>query len=319
METELRAIEADNECIELEVRAREIAAAKLAQGESLIALAKEQEEISLRAMNMAKLEAESLQKAIKAEEAVLQQNAKNAVLARKRIAAAEEAQRIAAQNEADEALLIEQAQRDQAAATAHGELLAQELAAKTATVAESLRHNELVQARIAALQQQRVEAEKAVEVEAAARAEAERQATELARQRALSERLARKAAEEKAVLQEKLKATAMSRIALDFKASDKMRFELDKSNAELETERLLSRLRKSNLISKLSQAALVATLVIAVGIWIAMPAYSTADSVSSIARATPAPVREERIEVDGMKMSTELTLPEKVALNTVTE
>jgi hypothetical protein len=108
---------------------------------------------------------------------------------------------------------------------------------------------------------------------------------------------------------------------LDFKASDKMRFELERSTAAYETEKLLSSLRKSTLISKLSQAALVATLVITAGLWMAMPPFSTGESLpaNAVANATTAPVQYERIEVNGMKMSTELTMPGKVALNTVAQ
>ena len=111
----------------------------------------------------------------------------------------------------------------------------------------------------------------------------------------------------------------MSRIALDFKTSDTMRFELDRSNVAFETEKLLSRLRKSNLVSKLSQAALVATLVITAGFWVAMPQFSTGESLSTIANVTPTSTQDERVEENGMKMSTELSMPEKVALNTVAE
>ena len=321
MDTELRAIEANNECIELEVRAQEIASARIIQEEALATAAKEKEEITLRAMNMVKLEVETLQKAIKAEEEALQQNARAAVMARKRISAADEVKRIEAQNEMQEIALIEQDQRNQEIALAHAQLLARELEAKELANVELLQHNKLVQARIDALHQECLDAERSVEAEAEMRSEAERQAAELARQRALSERLARKAAEEKLQLQEKLKATAMSRAALDFKKSDAMRFELNKSNAAFETEKLLSRLRKSALISKLSQAALMATLVITAGLWIATPQFATIVPIQagSIATVIQAPAQDERIEVNGMKMSTELTMPEKVALNTVTQ
>jgi hypothetical protein len=270
---------------------------------------------------MAKLEADTLHRAINAEEEALQEKARATVAARNRIAAAEESQRIAAQNQSLETALLEQERLNHTIALEHTQLLTNEIAVKERVHDELLQQNALVQARIEALHQERLEAEQVVESEAVKRAEAERQAADLAHQQAMSERLARKAADEKSLLQEKLKATAMSRAALDFKMSDKLRFELNNSHAMFETEQLLSRLRKSNLISKLSQAALVATLVITAGLWIVTPQIVSNELVtsSSIASAIQSPVQDKPIEVNGMKMSTELTMPEKVALNSVTQ
>ena len=50
-----------------------------------------------------------------------------------------------------------------------------------------------------------------------------------------------------------------------------------------------------------------------------MPQFSTGESLSTIANVTPTSTQDERVEENGMKMSTELSMPEKVALNTVAE
>jgi hypothetical protein len=302
------------------VRAQEIAAAKLVQEENLMVLTKEKEAFAVRAMNMAKLEAETLQKAIKLEEAALQEKARATVVARLKTAALEESKRLALQKKQEEIALIAQEKSNQQLSIAHTQLLIVEREAKEQIHAELSQQIELVQARIDSLHLEHLEAEKDIELEFSMRVDAERQALELARQRALSERLARQAAEEKAALHEKLKATAMSQAALDFKKNDAMKVTLSRSAASFETEQLIDRVRRSDFISKLSQGALVATLIITAGLWFAMPQLIASEHVqlAAVTVNSPAPVQEERIEMSGMKMSTELAMLDAVALNTVT-
>jgi hypothetical protein len=93
MDTELAAIEADNECFEREVRTQEIAAAKLAQAQAFIATEKAKEAIELRALNMLKMKVDTLKSAIRTKENSLQADARLTVAVRQRVAAGEQSKR----------------------------------------------------------------------------------------------------------------------------------------------------------------------------------------------------------------------------------
>jgi anti-sigma factor RsiW len=91
------------------------------------------------------------------------------------------------------------------------------------------------------------------------------QAAEAARKLEVAEVLAKDAASEKRFAHEQTTKAMFAREELDRQMTAIERQELERINTELETGKLMSKLRKTSIISKVSQVALAATLVFSLG------------------------------------------------------
>jgi myosin heavy subunit len=280
MDAEMRAIEVDNERLAQEVRTEEVAVAMLAQDQALLEAAREQEALALRAMNMNKMKIDALKQAAQAEQAALEADARAVVVARQRIKASQEAERLV-------------------------ELIAQEEAALK--VAEL--KNEESRARVESMRSAREEAERLADTEAAARIEHERELAETSAQRAEAERLARAVADENARLQAELQIMAEAYAEHDARKNAGLRDEMQQLTAALETEHLLARVRRTNWIARLSQGALVATLLLSAGLWMNTP-NTVAYASGQISTKAAAPVvAEARMDLASFQLATELSMP----------
>lgn len=288
MDMELKAIESDNECIKQEVIAQEVATAKLAQSQALIAAEKEKEALDIRAMNMDKLKEQTLQQAIKAEEDTLRSEAITVVALRKRLEVAEENRRIAQQNEQEASRLLQLELDNQQLDLEHTLLLKQEHELGEASQLELQQLKTDLLARIEAIQQARIQAQYFEKSEAEARIETERQLAEKITQRGVVEKTAREAAAEKLALQNRLYESTLTLAHLDVKKNDGLRAELEKNLSQIETERLLSKVRKANMTSKMAVGFVAFAVSILVGFWL------TGASVAGAGSAT-APIATQQI------------------------
>jgi hypothetical protein len=260
------------------VRTEEVAVAKLAQDQALLETAREQEALALRAMNMNKMKIDALKQAAQAEQAALEADARAVVVARQRIKAAQEAESLA------------QLQADEEAALKVIEL-----------------KNEESRAQIESMRCARDETEREANIEAAARIEHEQQLSEMSAQRAEAERLARITAEENARLQAELKTMAEAYAEHDARKNAGLREEMQQLTAALETENLLARVRRTNWIARLSQGALVATLLLSAGLWMTTPNPVAYASGQIATKATA--VAASKVEVASFQLATELSMP----------
>ena len=308
MDAELLAIETNNQCLEQEVRAKEIAAAQQAQDEALLESNRAGEEQAVRALNMAKLKTETRKQAIRAEEEALRADAREVVAARRCIEAAEAAAQSALRKEQEAQALTELQQRNADAAAAELELLARERAVQARHEAELAQKNALIAARIAEMEQAHEEAEQAAEAEAQKRLEAARRLFVMNAQRAASERAARGAAEENAAMQAEIIALEESVLQREAHKNEKLRGVLETANARLDSELLLGKLRRSLRFNRALQGALaVSLLLLGGGAWLLPTAPSPARPVLDTALVLPPPTARARVE--SFKLSTELSQP----------
>jgi hypothetical protein len=250
---------------------------------------------------MAKLKAESLALAIKAEEETMQAEARAAMQARQRFAAAEETRRRIEERERQETaqLLLDQQNRDaeeRAAAERVAALVRQRIAVseenkliiaererEEAAKLELEQQNQALEQQHLLLAQQNREAEESLVAVCNGRIEAERlaidategriaaeqHAAELARRRDFAELLAHQAANEKIAMQEQAIAALRQSEELERGLTGKVKDELHQAKIQLETGKLLQRLSRTHRINRFSQVALSGLLLLVAGMWLA--------------------------------------------------
>jgi hypothetical protein len=283
MDTELRAIDADNKRMTLEVRAQEAAAASLVAAEAAIAVAKSREDYEMRALNMTRMRTETEARAAKAAEEALLAESRATVLARQHI---EEANQTATKA-AKEALIAESRAKALAQQRIEAANQAKELA--IAREQEEYLRLELEQqnlreeSRASEIAAQKLELERRTAIEIEARLDMEFQAAEAARKLEVAEVLAKDAASEKRFVHEQTTQALFAREALDRQMTAVDRQEFERLSTELETGKLMSKLRKTRIISKVSQVALAATLVFSLSYM-----FTGGHSVASTANVTNA-------------------------------
>lgn len=286
MDVELKAIEANNRCLEQEVRAKEIAEAQRAQDAALLEAACKREETALRALNMAKLQMATEAQAIQTEEEALRADARAVVAARRRIEAAGAA-KAAAERSEQEALAIEELERCNAGAAAEqAELLAQKRAEQAQLAGALAQKNALALDDIAAVRKRHDEIKRTVQ----------------------------QIAEENTALLEEISRMEAAVLPGERKKNAQLKAVLQQENAMLETDMLLGKLRRSMRFARGTQAIFALTLLLAGGLWlmqpptIIQPAVAALDAPQAQALATP------RGPVESFKLSTELShLPLQMA------
>jgi hypothetical protein len=174
------------------------------------------------------------------------------------------------------------------------------------------KHAEEMRASEAAKERLGVEHRAMAEVES--RINAEQIATEASRQRELAEILAQEAANEKLIAQEQTISAMRAREEMDRQLTAFERKEFDRITAENETGHLMMKLRKTSIISKVSQVALAASLVFSLSFLVvggssvatagganqAVATHNGADTAKADAQPAKA------IVLASLKMSTEL-------------
>jgi hypothetical protein len=203
---------------------------------------------------MTKMRIEAEARAAKAAEDALQAESRATVIARQKVEAANQAKKMAESRAIEESL--------------HLELELQK-------VREEMRANEIVS--------ERLELERRTIAEIEARIAVEQQATEAARQLEMAEVLAKDAANEKLHAHELTINAMFAREELDRHLTAVERGEFQRINTEIETGKLMTKLRKTSLISKVSQAAFAASLVFSLSF-----IYSTENSATSVDNNTKA-------------------------------
>ena len=85
--------------------------------------------------------------------------------------------------------------------------------------------------------------------------------------------------------------------------------------AQMETENLLGRLRRTRWVARLSQGALAATLLLTATLWTSAPQPAIQASGQIAAKPVVMEASPQRMEVASFQLATELSLPTpKVAM-----
>lgn len=161
---------------------------------------------------------------------------------------------------------------------------------------------------------ERQEAERRTVEEIEARVALEQKAAKAARSREAAELLANEAANQKLQAEEEKIEALRLRAELDQQLTAAEREELNRINAGVETVQLITKLRKTKIVNKVSQFALAASLVLTLGLLVAGgSSVATASSgtpvvVAQNTSATPVEAETERAPVilASLKMATEL-------------
>ncbi len=166
---------------------------------------------------------------------------------------------------------------------------------------------------VAVVRKDRLEAERLTAEATQARVEAEQLAAETVRQRGLAEMLAQQAANETIVAQEQAIAALYASEEMERNMTNKARAEFERTQAQIETGQLLHRLRQTHRVSRFSQVALAASLLLSVGLWFGgvdsdVKAEHIANSSSGIVVAQLSPELQvnDSVVLDSLKLSTEL-------------
>jgi hypothetical protein len=245
---------------------------------------------------------------------------------RQRIAIAEETKRRIEERESKEtADLIRDQQERMVAQRAAEERIAELVRQHVSIAAEAKRiieDRESKETARLALEQQNLESEQQLIATCNARLEAERQAQEsvqtriaaeqkaieVARQREVAELSAIEAANEKKAMQEQAIAALRESEEIEIGLSQEVREELCVTKSQVETGKLLQRLNKTHRVNRFSQAALVVSLLLCVGLWLGGAGTSAkADhSANETAAVKVAPEVAEAVALDSFKLSANL-------------
>ena len=163
--------------------------------------------------------------------------------------------------------------RQHVAIAAEAKRLLEERESKEAAQLALEQQNRDAEAQLVAACNARVEAERLALESTEARIAAEQQAAELARQRDFAELSALQAANAKIEMQEQAIAALHESEEIERGLSEEVREELRNTKTQLETGKLLQRLNKTHRVNRFSQAALVASLLLCVGLWLGGAGY----------------------------------------------
>ena len=108
-------------------------------------------------------------------------------------------------------------------------------------------------------------------------------------------------------MQAELNTLAEAYAENDARKSAGLREEMQQLSAALETEDLLTKLRRTNWVARLSQGALVATLLLSAGLWMTTPNQVAYASGQIATKATAAAA--SKVEVASFQLATELSMP----------
>jgi hypothetical protein len=245
---------------------------------------------------------------------------------RQRIATAEETKRRIEERESKEtADLIKDQQERMVAQRAAEERIAELVRQHASIAAEAKRiveERESKETTRLAMEQQNLEGEQQLIATCEARLEAERQAQEsvqtriaaeqkavdMARQREVAELSAIEAANEKIAMQEQAIAALRESEEIEIGLSQEVREELCVTKSQVETGKLLQRLNKTHRVNRFSQAALVVSLLLCVGLWLGSAGTNAKaeHSANEPVAAKVEPKIAEPVALDSFKLSANL-------------
>jgi hypothetical protein len=203
--------------------------------------------------------------------------------------------------------------RQRAAAAAEMKRIAEEREREEAAELALQQQNRDAEAQLLAACNARMEAERLLLESTEARIAAEQRASELARQKDFAELSALQATNTKIELHEQAIAALNESEEVERSLSEEVREELHNTKTQLETGKLLQRLKKTHRINRASQAALVVSLMMCVGLWISgagantKPAEKAANNNSVVvAQFVPAAQANEPASLESLKLSAKL-------------